>query len=612
MMRVCRVVVSLLAVVAISASSSFAQRTTQRLLVLENAPIVLLPDANRVPLRVVAKGTRITLLKDEGDWLQVQFEDPRFGVRTGYIQAKFVRKEVVPVKPNSQPTEARRDRDTVAPRTLPQTTRSRPSAGPVTTPPTPLQVPKAQEQTAKLKEVKIRGYVTDFKSPTNFDIEDYRITRDDAFTLDFENASPDITFGLNDIRVGVELEIRGLLNEATGELKAKSIRVDLEQFKSIEQTAFVSAAPEGIELIDGSWAGELRADGQTILVTKNTRVLFKPTKREKRLAEQRAKQSKSESLDAEEEDLEPLQSLDQVTVGMAMTYEGKRDRETGRIIAEQVQFTTNDLEDGEAKLWKSLKVTTKPAQALKPGELKIDKVGKFKLLPNQEVQDYVASLGQRLIPAYQAELAADDPRKIPFQFHVVLDDNANAFATPNGIVVVNSGLIELLKNEAQLAAVVGHEIAHSTHEHTWRQQNFHKGKRLAIGLAGAVAAAYGFRSLSDLANLVNAAIVNGHQRALENQSDRVGLQYIINAGYDPREAPGVWKLMAQKYGDQGTNFFWSSHDNHATRRSYLMNELKNNYRDIDYGRLTIGSDEYERIKAAVLEAKSSKRKLKVT
>ena len=114
----------------------------------------------------------------------------------------------------------------------------------------------------KLKDVKIRGYVTEFRSPTDFDIEDYRITRDEAFALDFENASPDVVFQLQDIRVGVELEIKGLLNEQTGELKATAIKVDLEQFKSIKQTAFVSHAPEGIQLLDGSWAGELRADGQ--------------------------------------------------------------------------------------------------------------------------------------------------------------------------------------------------------------------------------------------------------------------------------------------------------------------------------------------------------------
>ena len=469
-------------------------------------------------------------------------------------------------------------------------------------------VSQAFAQAPKLKDVKIRGYVTEFRSPTSFDIEDYRISRDEAFTLDFENADPGITFGLNDIRVGVELEIRGQLNEATGDLKAKAIKVDLEQFKSIEQTAFITAPPQGIQLLDGNWAGELHADGQTILVTSDTTVLFKSTKREKKLAEQAAKGKQPEPEDA----AEPLTSLDQVTIGMAMTYEGTRDRETGRIVAERVEFSTNDLEDGEARMWKSLKTTIKPPQALKPGELKIVQVGKFTLLPAPEVQEYVASIGRRLIPAYQAGLPDTDPRKIPFQFHVVLDDEPNAFATPNGIVVVHTGLIELLENEAQLAAVIGHEIAHATHEHTWRQQNFHKKKRLAIGIAGFVAAAYGLETLSDIAGLVNAAIVNGHQRTLENQSDRVGLQYMISAGYDPRQAPAVWKVMAKESGDEATDFFWSSHDNHATRRSYLMNELKNNYRDLDYAPLVLKADDYARIKAAIAEAKSPKRKLKIS
>ena len=462
-------------------------------------------------------------------------------------------------------------------------------------------------QGPKLKDVKIRGYVTEFRSPTDFEIEDYRISRDEGFSLDFDNASPDITFGLNDIRVGVELEIRGQLNEATGELKAQSIRVDLEQFKSIKQTAFVSAVPEGIQLLDGSWAGELRADGQIIRVTETTKVVFKPTKREKKLAKANGKQVKEQ-----EEEFESLRSLEQVTIGMSMTYEGTRDRDTGRILAERVEFSTNDLENGEAKLWKSLKTSIKASQALKPGELKVDNVGKFKLLPDSEVQDYVSRVGRSLIPGYQAELKAEDPGKIPFQFHVVLDDSANAFATPNGIVVVNSGMMELLENEAQLAAVLGHEIAHATHEHTWRQQQYHKGKRLAIGLAGAFAAGYGLQGMADLANLVNGAIVNGHSRSLENQSDRVGLQYMVAAGYDPRQAPIVWKLMTKKNGLQATNFFWSSHENQATRRSYLMNELKNNYRDLDYTKgLRLNADEYTRIKAAVAVAKNPKRKLTV-
>jgi Zn-dependent protease with chaperone function len=469
-------------------------------------------------------------------------------------------------------------------------------------------VPSLSAQAPRLKDVKIRGYVTEFRSPTDFDIEDYRITRDQTFELDFENASPEITFQLQDIRVGVELEIKGSLNEQTGELKAKAIKVDLEQFKSMKQTAFVSSAPEGLQLLDGTWAGELRADGQVIRVTNATAVVFKPTKREKKLAEQKKKNANDDEVEA----VEPLKSLDQVTVGMAMTYEGRRDRETGKILAERLEFSSNDMEDGEAKMWKSLKTSVKAAQGLKPGELKIDKVGKFKLLPDSEVQAYVTALGQRLIPTYQRGLPASDPRRIPFQFHVVQDKSVNAFATPNGIVVVNSGLMEMVENEAQLAAVVGHEIAHATHEHTWRQQQFHAKKRMGIAIAGAIASAYGMQNLADMATLVNGAIVNGHQRVLENQSDRIGLLYMIDAGYDPRQAPSVWKLMAKTTGVQGTNFFWSSHDNAPTRRSYLMNELKNNYRDVDYSQFRVNAAEYTRIKAAVVAANGKKKKIKVT
>jgi hypothetical protein len=67
----------------------------------------------------------------------------------------------------------------------------------------------ASSGAAQTKAAKIRGYVTAVRSSTDFDIEDYRITRSEAFTLDFENASPDVVFTLQDIRIGVELEIKG-------------------------------------------------------------------------------------------------------------------------------------------------------------------------------------------------------------------------------------------------------------------------------------------------------------------------------------------------------------------------------------------------------------------
>jgi Zn-dependent protease with chaperone function len=354
------------------------------------------------------------------------------------------------------------------------------------------------------------------------------------------------------------------------------------------------------------------ADGQAIVIATTTQVLFKPTNREKKLIKQQQKKASDAEANADEDGFEPLTSLDQVAVGMVLTYEGIRSQDGTEILASRIEFSRNDLEDGEARLWKSLKASVKGAESLNGGELKISQVGKFKLLPAPTVQEYVASIGRKLAPPYQSRLSATDPSRIPFQFYVVRNDEANAFALPNGIVVVNSGLIELLDNEAQLAAVIGHEMAHATHEHTWRQQNYKKKTRIGIALAGAVANAYGMKALGDVANLVNAALINGYSRNLENQADRVGLEYMTAAGYDPREAPAVWKLMTKKYGLQPTDFFYSNHDNHAVRRSYLMNELKNNYRGVDFSALRTNGDEYERIKAAVAAAKNPKRKLKVS
>lgn len=464
---------------------------------------------------------------------------------------------------------------------------------------------------AATKNVKIHGYVTEVTSPTNFAIEDYRVTSDQSLALDFDNTGPDLKFALQDLRVGVELEIAGLLDEATGELKAKSIKIDLDQFRVKPLTAVISVPPNGITQTDSGWTGDFVADGQRIHVSTATKVLFRLSRSDKDLQKAATQVKGQKGGDAKEADADVLHSLDQVTAGMLLTYEGKRDPVSGAIESEKVTFMKNDLEPGEGKLWKSLKTQVEAAQGLKPGQLKIDQVGKFKLLPNDDVQTYVRLVGASLIPQYQRDLPASDPRKIPFQWYVVENKEANAFALANGTVVVNSGLLDVLDNEAQLAAVLGHEMAHATQEHTWRQLQFHKTERTGLAIAAALASAYGKYNLSDALTLTQAAIQNGYSRNLENQADRVGLEYMTAAGYDPREAPRVWKQMTKKYGTQPTDFFWSNHDNNALRRSYLMNELRNNYQSVDFSSLKVNVGEFQRVQAEAREATAAKMHLKV-
>lgn len=459
-------------------------------------------------------------------------------------------------------------------------------------------------ETPKLKNIKIRGYVTEVRSPSDFDIEDYRITRHSSFTLDLENADPAVRFQASDIRVGMEVEIRGAWNDLTGELKATSMKVDMQQFKALKQTAIIGHLPRGLTRTQDGWDGEIRVDGQRVVVSSATELVFKLTSRQKK---QLKAKNRAPGADGE---FSPLTSLEQISIGMAMTYEGRR-RSDGSVDASRIELVDNDLEEGEGKLWKSLKVSSRPPQGFKPAEVSIAKVGKFKLLPDPGVQEYVAALGRILIPAYQRELPDGTPHKIPFQFFVIQNAAPNAFALPNGTIAVHSGMLLLLENEAQFAAVLGHEIAHAVQEHTWRQMQYHKKKRVGLAIASAVASAYGAYSVSDLLNLVEGAVHSGHSRSLENQADRVGLEYMVAAGYDPREAPKVWRLMAQEYGVRPTDFFWSSHENHATRRSYLMNELKNNHRDLDYGTTVRNEEDFRWVQARVRAANEGKLKVRV-
>lgn len=469
----------------------------------------------------------------------------------------------------------------------------------------------------KPKKIKIRGYITNIISPTSFEIDDYKITKDKSVVLEFENKESGVQFKPEDIRVGTEIEVQGTYDEETGELNANKVVIDLEQFSKLKNTSVLTRTPDGIEKTEAGWKGVFRADGRRIKIEDTTQVLFELNKSEKKEVKEAAKNSKKEKAKAEAEtdefdDSEPLKSVSDVKAGMFATYEGVEQAD-GTVLASRVVFWKNELEDKEKKFWDSLGVKEKPANFAEgnPAELKIDQIGKFKLLPDDEVQNYVKNLGEKLIPAHQKSLAADDPQKIPFKFYVVRDSDTNAFATANGIIVINSGMISLLENEAQLAAVLAHEISHSTQEHTWRQLNKDKGKRTAIMVGGIAAALAGLDGLSDILQLTLMAMTNGYQRRLENQADRVGLEYMVAAGYDPREAPRVWKLMAKKNGDVPNNLFWTSHANNATRRSFLMVEIRNNYSAMDLNAMNKGAEgEYDRIKLLTEEAAKKKKKVK--
>jgi hypothetical protein len=478
---------------------------------------------------------------------------------------------------------------------------------------------------AKTKKIKIRGYITNVISPTSFEIDDYRITKDNSLVFDFENQEQgDIKFKPEDIRVGTEIEVQGMLNDETDELTATKVTIDLDQFRKLKNTTVLTRDPEGFEKLESGWKGICWADGRRIRIEPATLVLFELNRTEKKEAAKpgEAKKAEKDKDEDKKDDVadedeftksEPLKSIHDVKAGMLATYEGV-EQPDGTVLASRIVFMKNELEKNEGKFWESLSIKEKPSNFIEgnPGELSIKQIGKFRLLPNEEVQNYVKRIGESLIPAHQKALPDNDPQKIPFKFFVISDKTANAFATANGIIVINSGLLTLLESEGQLAAVMAHEISHATQEHTWRELNKDKGKKAALQIGSIAAAAFGLGGVSDILQLTLAAMVNGYNRRLENQADRVGLEYLVSAGYDPREAPRVWKMMAKKYGDAPTNFFWSSHESHSLRRSFLMVEIRNNYSQLDLEHMKRGDEnEYQKIVLLAQDATAKKKKIKV-
>ncbi len=204
-----------------------------------------------------------------------------------------------------------------------------------------------------------------------------------------------------------------------------------------------------------------------------------------------------------------------------------------------------------------------------------------KIYKDPEVAAYVAGVGEALVPAY-----ADD--RFAFSFHVLEDPSLNAFAFPNGAIYVHTGLLARLDNEAQLATVLGHEISHVTQRHGQRHYKTMMAWSIPAQIGAIVVGAQVQRRTDNpvyaaMANLGVSlglsAAVNGYGRKLEDQADRVGLRYMAEKGYEPREGPRVWDTFTDVYGEESEieNFFWGNHSTNEVRKENLKEEIRRHY-----------------------------------
>ncbi len=139
------------------------------------------------------------------------------------------------------------------------------------------------------------------------------------------------------------------------------------------------------------------------------------------------------------------------------------------------------------------------------------------------LQDYVQRVGEKLA-------RVSERPELDWKFTIVDTDDVNAFATLGGYVYISRGILPYFQSEAELAAVLGHEIGHITAEHLKSRQR----KGALAGVASAATAIFtGQPALADLTNLAGAAIISGYGREAELEADRLAAQYLAKAGYDP-------------------------------------------------------------------------------
>jgi len=175
------------------------------------------------------------------------------------------------------------------------------------------------------------------------------------------------------------------------------------------------------------------------------------------------------------------------------------------------------------------------------------------VLQDAAVEAYVARVGARLVPAAAA-------RQVRFRFQVMRDPQVNAFALPNGSIRVNVALLARLENEAQLAQVLGHEVAHVVGRHALDRKRTQRGQ---MTTANVLTVAFG--GLAPAQQQALAAMAE-HNRENEAQADALGLRYLAEAGYPLAEADRLFAILNElKPIESAASSIYARHPDNAQR-----------------------------------------------
>jgi predicted Zn-dependent protease len=184
--------------------------------------------------------------------------------------------------------------------------------------------------------------------------------------------------------------------------------------------------------------------------------------------------------------------------------------------------------------------------------------------PNYERLKFIAN---RLIP--QTEAFRDDTKQWDWRLTLIDAPALNATCAPGGKITFYTGIIEQLNlNDDEIAAIMGHEIAHALREHGRERVSQATAQNLLATIATVVAGPYG-SAVSAANQVAQYAIVLPNSRENESEADAIGVELAARAGYNPLGAISVWQKMLKATKDKSTPEFLSTHPSGETRIEQL-------------------------------------------
>ena len=189
----------------------------------------------------------------------------------------------------------------------------------------------------------------------------------------------------------------------------------------------------------------------------------------------------------------------------------------------------------------------------------------------------VKDLGEKIVNAAERYLNANGHQgfmnDFRWEFNLVKDDQANAFAMPGGKVVVYTGILDVTQNKEGLATVMAHEIAHALADHGAQRMSAAQLQQLGA-VAGSVAVSGESESTQQIFAQAyglgtTVGVMLPFSRSHEAEADRIGLTLMAIAGYDPNEAADLWRRMQANSSGQAPPEFLSTHPSNQTRINNL-------------------------------------------